>query len=410
MHHIHKLVIMRVSEAQFRSFIEKYLNEFRQLAPDVAEEDKLEIFPSFLVRPYEIIGIISRVHGAAIEFVEEAKERSLKIFEMDERIENVVLPQESTKNPAFVVKGRNFSIGSVGMYTKEFSEKYVRKAEGTVLVFQPPLKAFMQVSVGGDVIFHDVQFGGIVNENPSVKTIKGALWIFGSNSAKDFSLELAENRAVYDFRRYLSFAALGMLQFPAQEQIKLSLRTLPGKIKELRVLMTKQNLKERELQDFFEKNPEFLCLATYRRLFSQIVLETTDGKKLVPDFFLERVIDNYCDILDIKLPQKQVLTGTEERRRFTVEVYEAIAQVREYKDYFDEARNREEVTRKFGLQVYKPNIKVLIGSTANVEKKELIKIRAQHPDIEVITYDDILKQIEHLKDLLENSVVPQAVQ
>jgi hypothetical protein len=324
---------------------------------------------------------------------------------MNRRIEDTVLPQKSTENVAFVIGGRGCSIGSMSIFTKEFHEQYVETTgEGTIIVLQPPMEAFARVPVGGDIVFHEIQFGAVINGKRSVKTVEGALWIFGSNSATDFALGRAEARALDDFRRYLGFAGLGISKSLPQEQIGFSLKTLSKGIEEFQGLLRKKELEETELQAFFEMNPAFLCLATHWRLFPRVIMENTDGRKLIPDFLLERVTDNYCDILDIKLPQKRILTGVNARKRFTAAVYDAIAQVRDYREYFEDAGNREEVKRKYGLSVYKPNIMVLIGSDNYIEREELIKIRAQHMDIEIITYDDLLRQVLYLRTLLENSI------
>jgi len=191
-------------------------------------------------------------------------------------------------------------------------------------------------------------------------------------------------------------------QFPEQPERALALKIISKKIEEFQVLISKPKLKEHELQKFFEKNPEFLTFGTkYRTLFPQILLKRTRGKDLRPDFLLERVTDCFCDILDIKLPKKKILRGKTERRGFTTDVYEAIAQVCEYREYFNDPRHKKWIKKKYHLSVYKLNILVLIGLGKNIEKEDLVKIRNQHPLVEVITYNDILKQIVCLKDLLE---------
>jgi hypothetical protein len=393
---------MRISEVQLRKFIEKYLHKLSQLTPEFSQENKLKIFPYFLIKPYETVGIISTTHGLAIEFFEEASTQSIRIFELGNRIENAVLPQKSTNKVAFRVgTSRNCAIGKMGIYTSEFLEKYVEKAEGTILKLQPPLDGFIQVSNGGDVILYDIQLGAILNDKPSIKTIKGALWIFGSNSLEDFTPELAEKRAIEDFNWYLTLATLGMPKFPESAEKTQKLEALRRKIEQFQTLISEPALKERDVQSFFEKNPEFLSFGTtYRRLFPQLFLEK-NGKSLRPDFFLERVTDGYCDILDLKLPGKRILSGTVERRTFAADVNEAIAQVHTYKEYFDDPKKREEVRTKYGLLVYKPNIMVLIGASKNIETEDLIKITERYRFCRIITYDDILKQIIYLKEFLE---------
>jgi len=133
---------MLISEVQFQKFIEGYLGKLSQLTSEFSQKNKRKVFPHVLIRPHKIVGIISNVHGLAIEFVEEPSQWSLGILRVDQRIENVVLPQKSTKNIAFAISGKNVSFGRMGIYTKEFFEKYVEKAEGTILKLVSPLEAF----------------------------------------------------------------------------------------------------------------------------------------------------------------------------------------------------------------------------------------------------------------------------
>ena len=154
------------------------------------------------------------------------------------------------------------------------------------------------------------------------------------------------------------------------------------------------------LQMFFENNPEFLRLGVkYRRIIPIVRLPREGKPDLVPDFLLERVTDGYCDILDIKLPDKKLITGIEDRRTFSQNVGSAIAQVDEYRDYFDEKKNRELIEQKYGVKVYKPQVLVLIGDSSNIDAEELRKIRLRRiNEAEVLTYADIIK---HMRALLE---------
>src|SRR4030067_1226400 len=109
-------------------------------------------------------------------------------------------------------------------------------------------------------------------------------------------------------------------------------------------------MRETELQTYFEENPDFLYFGTkYRRIIPHPILIRKGKPKLVPDFLLERVNDGYCDILDLKLPEKKVVVGLEDRRRFSSNIEEALAQVSEYREYFNESKNREYIEKKYNV-------------------------------------------------------------
>ncbi len=62
---------MKISETQLEVFLLEYLKKFNELASIFSEVWKQKIFPSFFIKPYEIIETISNVYGIAIEFVRE---------------------------------------------------------------------------------------------------------------------------------------------------------------------------------------------------------------------------------------------------------------------------------------------------------------------------------------------------
>jgi hypothetical protein len=174
------------------------------------------------------------------------------------------------------------------------------------------------------------------------------------------------------------------------------------KISDFEKLINEAELKEPDLQSYFEANPEFLFFGTkYKKIFPRPVLEREGTSNLVPDFLLERVTDGYCDILDIKLPDKGMLVGRDDRRRFSYAVEDAIAQVSEYREYFNDPRNIENIEKKYGIRIYKPNIVVLIGDSKNIDVEELIKIRDRRKDGEVVTYSELVGQMRALLDFLK---------
>jgi len=158
---------------------------------------------------------------------------------------------------------------------------------------------------------------------------------------------------------------------------------------------------EPELQLFFEENPEFLfhgLANNYKDYFPHIVLKSNGNDDLIPDFILKRTTDDYYDILDIKLPDKTLIVGQKNRRKYSSEVESAIAQVREYREYFNDPSNRQYIEDKYGIAVLKPNIIVLIGK--DIYPEERLKVNEIYSsEIEIFTYDQMVKCLE--KFLLE---------
>lgn len=167
-------------------------------------------------------------------------------------------------------------------------------------------------------------------------------------------------------------------------------RALGEAVEELEALLNNPQAKEKDFQNFFERNPQLILNDEYKKAHSQVVL-TRDEGSLIPDFLLEPVDQSgLCDILDLKLPTANIYVLKKSRMRYASAVWEACAQLREYSRYFDDKMNRDLIFRKYGLTAYKPKNIVVIGRRGNVDPIEVRKIQSEIMDVEIRTYDDIL--------------------
>jgi hypothetical protein len=162
-------------------------------------------------------------------------------------------------------------------------------------------------------------------------------------------------------------------------------------ISELEELINNPKVDEHDLQKFFERNPEFLRIHSHSRIYPQIKLETDEEHVLIPDFFLHGATDR-LDICDIKLPSVKISAGILNRRRFSAAVFEGVAQLRNYRNYFDDPKRREGFFQKYGLACYKPSLYLVIGRSKDfnsyIERRDC---ELDFSDVEVLTYDDLLK-------------------
>jgi hypothetical protein len=109
--------------------------------------------------------------------------------------------------------------------------------------------------------------------------------------------------------------------------------------------------------------------------------------------------DGFADVLDLKLPGVQLVTGRRDRMHPTAHVTDAIAQVREYRAYFDEPAHREAVRDRYGLQAYRPTLAVVIGRDPGPgrDRFELQRAWDDLPaHLNVLTYDQLLRQVRRL--------------
>jgi cold shock CspA family protein len=175
-------------------------------------------------------------------------------------------------------------------------------------------------------------------------------------------------------------------------------------LEELEWRISHPDTREEDLQAFFEKHPDFLLGTDYRRLHPQLVLRRDDAGPLVPDFMLEPITSpSLCDLLDLKLPQAQVLVGNSGRRRFAQSVMQAVAQLREYAQFFDDPCHREDALRRYGVSAYRPTAAVIIGrDPSDVPLEEFQDVRRDIPWLRVMTYDDIVRRgkalVQHITE------------
>lgn len=162
-------------------------------------------------------------------------------------------------------------------------------------------------------------------------------------------------------------------------------------VEEFEFLINDPSTSEEKVHKFFEQYPDFIVNDDYSRAFSKVTLENDAGNKLIPDFILDPCDSKgLCDLLELKKPVDQIYVQKRNRRRFSAGVAEAIAQLREYELFFDEASHREAIFEKYGLSLYKPRMTLIIGRAGTTPP--LVRRRAEldYPTCTIKTYDDVL--------------------
>jgi len=161
-------------------------------------------------------------------------------------------------------------------------------------------------------------------------------------------------------------------------------------IAELEDLINDPLTRELQLQTFFERHPHFFRRWDIREVYPQVCLQR--GKNpLEPDFILTDNETQRAFVLELKLPRPKLVVGTDNRRRFAAAVKEAEAQLLRYRDWFREEANRDHFYRETKSLVYEPQMCVVIGRQSSFKTPfERHMLRAKNPDIEVVTYDEML--------------------
>ncbi len=69
---------------------------------------------------------------------------------------------------------------------------------------------------------------------------------------------------------------------------------------------------------------------------------------------------------------------------------EACAQLRTYRDYFEEKANRDRFHMKYGLDAFRPRMFVIIGRRGRIDPIEWRRIEGDLAGLHIETYDDVL--------------------
>jgi hypothetical protein len=157
---------------------------------------------------------------------------------------------------------------------------------------------------------------------------------------------------------------------------------------------------EHQLQKFFVENPHFLADARISQPLAHVRLEGQAGGLLIPDFVIKPIVayqrDSNWEVLDLKKPSVRLLAGNSRHVRLSHEVTQAIAQLRDYGDYFRNPENTQRVFHALGHSLRYPRLAVLIGRLRESNIEELEKAQSRESDVRIVTYDEILQRQQQI--------------
>ncbi len=179
----------------------------------------------------------------------------------------------------------------------------------------------------------------------------------------------------------------------------------PSELMQLEDLINDPQAKEEDIQHFFEKHPQFFRRWDHRDVFPHVFLTREDSGPLIPDFLLVDPEAQRATIVDLKLPRARLVRREKNRDRFSVAVTEARAQLLEYRDWFEERGNRERLKEHLGIEIYRPHLGVVIGSSMEFRNAfDRQKLMATIHDVEIVTYDDIMASAQRRLALIRSGL------
>lgn len=171
-------------------------------------------------------------------------------------------------------------------------------------------------------------------------------------------------------------------------------------VEQFEALINRADTDELELQRFFEENPHFLGDLRMSLPLPHVRLESQSGTLLIPDFILKPIVAYQRDanwrVIDLKKPGARLLAGPSRHVRLSHDVTQAIAQLRDYGDYFRDPRNTDRVAGVLGHRLRYPELAVLIGRLRECDVEMLDKAQSRERDVRIVTYDEVLQRQQHL--------------
>ncbi len=364
-----------------------YIERFENLSAKVERGFRILLFPPYLATPHKIRCTISSNFGAAIEFYEPTEKWKIEVQFDQRRIEDAVLPTLSqTGTPFFSNRGSNNTIRGLNLLTREFFEHHKEVLEaltrGANLV-KDQVNRFLEIGEG-DLRLVDVALGYSQNGKDVARRIP-CLWLFASNSSKDFPPERA---ALFASEHY------GDIIRAASSTA--SVQMLGGTLEAYVKLLDKESLLEEEIQRFLTNNM-LLLEPSFRFVWSK-----GDLRRLrMPEAdFLIKTSDNKFVVVELESPGDRLLTSerppgaTKELRRAEAQMTEYLSDIRNgilnFRNTFDRDISVENVLGE-----------VVIGRSSSLtnEQRKAFEKHVSSLGFSVITYDELL---ERAKALLEN--------
>jgi hypothetical protein len=345
------------------------------------------LFPEYLSYCFYVKGYISKTHGVAIEFVEptgewEANNWKIDIEEVNERIENFVLPLiPEGENGFFEIAGEGTVLEDLNLITDEFFIKYrevVKTLSKATNLLGRNIGWFVRVK-SGDVKLIDIGIACRINEKDILKKIK-FLWIIGTNNVDFFSENIAKYHATQDVQRYLTRL------IP-----KIPISLLMESIEYYYQLVRKKEVTEEEILKFLLNHPFILSLDVEQLLYKPKLSE-----EYIPDFIIKTSKRKFL-VVEVEHPQARLFT---KRMDETKEFRKARTQMERYLSFI---RNNILYLRTKYPELSVENLQgvIVIGSTLTEEEKQrLNQLNYTLKDYQVKTFDELAEVlVTFLKNL-----------
>jgi RNA polymerase sigma factor (sigma-70 family) len=167
-------------------------------------------------------------------------------------------------------------------------------------------------------------------------------------------------------------------------------------LSELEKLINKWNLKEQELQDFFETYPELIIDEQYSSAIPQATIVKDDTTTWKADFILIPSDQlSFSKILELKLPNEKIsLSSHSGHSDFTKKLFKSINQIKDYYSAFDSERTKSRFKEIYKTEIFKPDLQLVFGRRNSiVDKRHFLELQRRN-NLKIIDWDTLYEQLK----------------
>lgn len=167
-------------------------------------------------------------------------------------------------------------------------------------------------------------------------------------------------------------------------------------LNELERLINKANLKEKELQAFFETYPELILDGEYECLIPQATIINDDNRRWNPDFVLIPSDQlSFSKILELKLPNEKIsLRSRNGHGDFSKKLLKSINQLKDYHQAFESYQTKQRFKEKYKTDVFKPDLQLVFGRENDIHDHIGFLELQRRSNCNVITWDGLHKRFK----------------
>jgi hypothetical protein len=177
-------------------------------------------------------------------------------------------------------------------------------------------------------------------------------------------------------------------------------------LKDFEALLNDRMANERDLQAFFEQNPQFLFALDERYCEVRAHVSLLDGRdnRLIPDFMARVQDSNVWEVIELKQPRDCVQSHRDGKSKVSAAVARAVSETLRYREVFSTRDNRRRMTQQFGIAAYEPCMTVVIGRGRSRERLEWKSARPLLPSVEIVSYDYLFERARSCRAELDEAL------